>query len=146
MDDLSMLRIDTILRFLRRGQFEKDGRPAPHGFFTRENETGLSVTWTEYWPKLPKPERIAKGKAVTQMTPTKGTGFAELVIGKTLDALLAKENPAKVIHTPKPATERHGPNPAHADIEGLPDANEPDRQFKIGAAIALAVENVHRTE
>ena len=87
---------------------------------TREPEPGLSVNWLDYFQGLSKSEQVAEVREHIQREKAATAVFAELNVGETLTSLLNLGLHPSSLHDPSPANDRHGPDPSHAKILGLP--------------------------
>ena len=101
----------------------------------QESEPGLSVNWLEYFQGLSKSEQVSEVREHMQCDPSATAKFAELNVGETLTSLSSLELRPSFRHDPSPANDRHGPDPSHAVLLGLPPFGTNDADL-IGDYIA----------
>ena len=114
-----------------------------HGVWLEEGEAGLSVNWIEYFGREDKPNSINEVREHIQRDPGGTSIFAELNIRATKIRLDIAGFSIKVTHCPKDANDRHGPDPSHCEILGLPPCGSPQEEM-IGDLIAYeCVTDIH---
>ena len=86
----------------------------------REPEPGLSVNWLEYFEGLSKSAQVAEVRERVQRQRAATAMFAELNVGETLTSLSSLGLRPSFRHDPSPGNDRHGPDPSHATLLGLP--------------------------
>ena len=133
---------DTLLRYVRRGQIGRDGE-IDDAFRLRGDEATLSTTWVEYWSDLPRNRQIANAIEATQMRKEPDELVAELPIKRALFQLAAADFTAGVRHNPTGPTGDHPPNPAHAEITGLPPRTDTVNSIKAARALAKSVSRTY---
>ena len=126
---------DNILRFVRHGLQRDDGWPDGSAFLANEGEMGLSVNWIEYFGHENKAQSIDEVRECIQRDRSATSIFAELNIEATKNRLDNEGYSIKLMHTPQPANERHGPDPSHSEILELPPFGSPHSEM-IGDLIA----------
>ena len=133
---------DTLLRYVRRGQIGRDGA-IDDAFRLRAGETTLSTTWVEYWRALPRTRQIANAIDATQMRKGRNDLVAELPVAATQASLRSAGFTAKIVHSPTGPVGSHPPNPAHAEIMGLPKREDTVNSLKTARALASAVSQTY---
>ena len=126
---------DNILRYVGFMSRRVDGRPDGSAFMLDEDEVGLSVNWIEYFGSENKAQSIDEARECIQRDPGATSIFAELNIEATKNRLDTEGYSIKLMHTPQPANERHGPDPSHSEILDLPPFGSPHSEM-IGDLIA----------
>ena len=86
----------------------------------QEPEPGLSVNWLEYFQGLSKSAQVSEVREHIQRERAATAMFAELNVGETLTSLSSLDLRPNFRHDPSPANARHGPDPSHAMLLGLP--------------------------
>lgn len=121
MKGQNLPRDHHVVRLVSHGKLEKDEDGKPIGilfsaFQLRPAETGLSVTWMEYFPGT-RGEQIASTiKAIRASTikPSPQSGFAIGKVGAIADACTERNHKIRIVHWPE------DDNKAHAEIRQLP--------------------------
>ena len=112
----------------------------------REPEPGLSVNWLEYFQGLSKSAQVSEVREHVQREPAATAKFAELNVGETLTSLSSFGLRSNFRHDPSPANDRHGPDPSHALLLGLPPFGTTDADL-IGDFIAAElVRDTHHAQ
>ena len=133
---------DTLLRYVRRGQIGRDGE-IDGAFRLRTDEDTLSTTWVEYWSDLPRARQIANAIEATQLRKELDELVAELPIRRVLFQLAEADFVAGVRHSPTGPVGGHPPNPAHAEITGLPQRRDTENSIKAARALAKSVSRTY---
>ncbi len=141
-------RSDNVVRHVKGTQIGGDGTVDFSAFVLSEQDwlvgspPGLSVNWLEQTGCSEKSEQIAKVRSYSKRDFTSTHRYAELNVGQVLDALSARLDQLKIVHSPKPEPEF---DPTHSSIEGLPDPRT-DFAEKVGFWLAECVLECYPTE
>lgn len=109
----------------------------------QEPEPGLSVNWLEYFQGLSKSAQVSEVREHVQREPAATAKFAELNVGETLTSLSSLELRPSFRHDPSPANDRHGPDPSHAVLLGLPPFGTNDADLVGDFIAAELVRDTH---
>ena len=132
---------DNVVRYVR-GTFVDDGRVDGAAFLLRENESGLSVSWLDYFHGRTKPQQLDEVRSLTRLELRRSARFAELNVGQTLERISEMLNSVRFVHRPLPADDEYEADPSHSQIEGLPPGDTDEAEL-IGDMIAECVTEVH---
>jgi len=144
MKDEALSPDDHIVRYVGRSLIRDDGSVLGEAFRLRPNrpeETGLSVNWLEIFG-LDRQHQLAEVRRLFRMQRGTAGRFAEMNVGRVLESLAEELESAGVIHKPLPREGIHEPDPSHAEIVGLPQADTL-RAALIGDLIAECVTELH---
>jgi hypothetical protein len=110
-----------IVRYIPFGKLRKDENDKPIGinhnaFLLRPDETGLSVTWLEYFfgDRGTQVRSSVLAIRASNMHPTKKSGFAIGNVKAIVDACQQRQRKIRIIHWPE------DDNKAHAEVRQLP--------------------------
>ena len=136
-----LLDTDNVIRYVR-GTLVDDGRVDGSAFLRRENESGLSVNWLEYFGDRTKLQQLDEVRPLVRLTLRRSGRFAELNVGETLERISERLDSVRFVHRPLPADDNYEADPSHSEIEGLPPGDTDEAEL-IGDIIAECVTEVH---
>ena len=135
--------VDQIVHYVKPTMVRDDGTIDGSEFILRPDDGGLSGNWLDYFASLPKQKRL-EAVALKIQIETKPKGkFAEWNVSVLREHLLTESYEVSVIHDPSPANERHGPDPSHCQVYGLP-APESLEALLVGDMIAESIQVIHQ--
>ena len=138
-DDLA--NKNHVVRYVKPSQFDEDEGVNGSAFQLRQNESGLSVHWMDYFEDLAKPQQLDEIRRLSRMEIRNNGRFAELNVGTTKQHLKEQLSDIRFVHKPLNAIGNHEADPSHSEILGLPDF--PDEEL-IGDLIANeCIEAIH---
>ena len=122
-----------------------DGEVIDGGAFVlREDETGLSVNWLEYFGANDELRQVDEVRNLFRLKLAKNGRFARLNVSDTKQQVSAGAAEAGIAlklamyEAPLAATKQFAADPSHAEISGLPPA-ESDEAMLVGDLIAGCV-------
>ena len=134
--------VDQIVHYVKPTKVLDDGTIDGSEFCLTTGHEGLSANWLDFFASLPKGKRL-EAVALKIQLDTKPTGkFAEWNVGALREQLLTESYEVSVIHDPSPANERHGPDPSHCQMYGLPTRESLEAQL-VGDMIAESIQDIH---
>ena len=124
-----------------------DGEVIDGGAFVlREDETGLSVNWLEYFGGNNERRQVDEVRNLFRLRLSRNGRFARLNIGDTKEHVSAGAAEAGIVlklamsKAPLAATVQFASDPSHAEITGLPPT-ESDEAMLVGDLIADCVKH-----
>lgn len=134
-----------VVRYVRPSHIREDGSAAGKAFRLREDETGLSVNWLDYFAGLSRAEQINEVRRLSGLTLSRNGRFAELNVGDVKQAVGAElpELPGlRFVHDPPTANGAIEADPSHSLVIGLPPYGDL-RSKVVGNLIARRVQELH---
>ena len=133
---------DQIVHYVKPTKVFPDGTIDGSEFVLRPDDEGLSGNWLDYFASLPRAKRLEAVALKMQRDPSLKGKLAEWNVGVLREHLLTDSYEVSVIHDPSPANERHGPDPSHCQVYGLPARDSLEAQL-VGDMIAESVQDIH---
>ena len=133
---------DQIVHYVKPTKVFPDGTIDGSEFILRPGDKGLSGNWLDYFASFPKAKRLEAVAQKIQMGPNPNGKFAEWNVGALREHLSTEYYEVSVIHDPSPANEKHGPDPSHCQMYGLPTRESLEAQL-VGDMIAESIQVIH---
>ena len=134
-----------VVRYVRPSHIRENGDAAGRAFRLREDETGLSVNWLDYFVGLSKSEQLSEVRRLSGLSLSRNGRFAELNVGVVKRAVRAElpELPVlRFVHDPPAANGAIEADPSHSQVIGLPPFSDL-RSKVVGNLIARRVQGLH---
>ena len=135
-----------VVRYVRPSHIREDGDVDGRAFRLREDETGLSVNWLDYFAGLSKSEQINEVRRFSRLSLSKNGRFAELNVGdvkRAADAELPELPGLRFVHDPPAANGAVEADPSHSLVIGLPGPADSRMAAAVGDLIARRVQGLH---
>ena len=135
-----------VVRYVRPSHIREDGDVDGRAFRLREDETGLSVNWLDYFAGLSKAEQVNEVRRLISLTLSRNGRFAELNVGVVKQAVRAElpELPRlRFVHDPPAANGATEADPSHSLVVGLPRPADSRMAAAVGDLIARRAQGLH---
>lgn len=139
--DSELAEDDNVVRYVKPTSVHEDGSVDGSAFCLRPDETGLSVSWLEYFEDSSKAGQLAQVRRLARIRMRPRGRLAELNVGLTT---VETRDDAELRFERRPFPEEHGyaPDPSHSEILGLPAVDSPLAAL-VGDRIAYSVTETH---
>ena len=135
-----------VVRYVRPSYIREDGDVDGRAFRLREDETGLSVNWLDYFAGLSKAEQVNEVRRLSGLSLSRNGRFAELNVGDVKRAAGAEfpELPRlRFVHDPPAANGAIEADPSHSLVIGLPRPADFLMAAAVGDLIARRTQELH---
>lgn len=135
-----------VVRYVRPSYIREDGDVDGRAFRLREDETGLSVNWLDYFAGLSKAEQVNEVRRLSGLSLSRNGRFAELNVGDVKHVVGAElpELPGlRFVHDPPAANGAIEADPSHSLVIGLPRPADSRMAAAVGDLIARRVQGLH---